>query len=75
MRLVRPVDGTKEGAVDLEDRLVRPRELELDRVPVMLRAGQLLKAEGAEEGDVFVEVVDDELDVIDLRDHEGHLQL
>lgn len=61
--------------MDLEDGLVGVRELELDRVPVVLGPGELLEAEGAEQGEVFLEVMDDELDVVDLGDHGAHLQL
>src|SRR5688500_4666371 len=56
-------------SMDLEDRLILARELELHGVAVVLGALQLLESEGPEHGHVVLEVLDDDLDVVDLRDH------
>jgi hypothetical protein len=55
--------------MDLEDGLVLARELELDRVAMMLGPRQLLEAQCAEEGHVFLEVLYDQFDVINACDH------
>ena len=42
---------------------------------MVLGAGELPKAEGSEHGHVLLEVLDDDLDVVDLRDHGQWLSL
>src|SRR5690606_31008511 len=55
--------------VDLEDRLVLAGQLQFGRAAVVRRAGDDLEAKRLQEGDVFLGVADDDLDMVDPVDH------